>query len=96
MERTSEKYEQLIIEEDNLLHQIDTCEECLQEIFDFIFNKGSTLHKIILEKLLTSIQVIRNDLQTDLLYTRLNKSVLANQMKQSKDTNLSSGMWRDD
>ncbi|TCZ78412.1 hypothetical protein E0485_07880 [Paenibacillus albiflavus] len=74
------KYEQLELEEDELIQKIGLCEGSISMIVDYIASNGDKgIH--IGESIISAVHTIEKDLQTELLHIRLEKSFMANKMK---------------
>lgn len=84
MDDLREKYEQLVLEEDELIQKIGVCEGCISMILEYIPN-NSDADVQIGESIVSAVHTIEKDLQTELLQVRLEKGILANKIKrQSK------------
>jgi len=73
-------YEELVVEEDELIQKIGICEGCVSVIFDYILSNGDTGVQVG-ESILSAVHTIDKDLQTELLHIRLEKGILANRIK---------------
>jgi hypothetical protein len=74
------KYEQLELEEDELIQKIGLCEGSISMIVDYMANNGDKGIQIG-ESIITAVHTIEKDLHTELLHIRLEKGFLANKMK---------------
>lgn len=83
------QYNGMIEEEDLLYKQIEACQEFTDVILDHISDKAETLHIPTTETILTAIDVIKMDLQRELLHLRIEKSILTREISKSKEENRS-------
>ena len=79
------QYNGMIEEEDLLYKQIEACQEFTDVILDHISDKAETLHIPTTETILTAIDVIKMDLQRELLHLRIEKSILTREITKSKE-----------
>jgi hypothetical protein len=63
MNNIIEKYEDLVAEEDTLIKRIQTCEECVLVILDYIAKKADSIHVLTVEDVVSAVHVIGKDLQ---------------------------------
>lgn len=77
-------YENLILEEDELVAKVRLCEDCQWTLFQFFGQKGEA-GRGISEEILTAIHIIEQDLRTELLHLRIEKSNLAGKMSGGLD-----------
>ncbi|GFZ87041.1 hypothetical protein GCM10008018_36520 [Paenibacillus marchantiophytorum] len=77
MSNILEIHEQFVLEEDQLVKQINTCNEITATILDLMYQQAQSLHTLTVEEVLMSIHRIQQDLQTELLHARLEKTVMA-------------------
>jgi hypothetical protein len=71
-----ETYNGMIEEEDELYMGIHVCEECTDHLLDLISEQTEAIHLPTAEAILSAVQVIMKDLQTELLHLRIEKSML--------------------
>jgi len=79
MTEVSQVYENLVLEEDELVTKIQLCEGCQWTILEYLIQHGE-LGREIGEEITTTIHTIEQDLRTELLHLRLEKGFLAAQM----------------
>lgn len=77
MSSVLEIHEQFIHEEDQLVKRINASNEIIATILDLMYKKGQSLHTLTVEDILMSVHRIQQDLQTELLHIRLEKTVTA-------------------
>lgn len=77
MSNILEVLNQFVIEEDQLVNRIQTCDKISATILDILYRQGNTLNALIIEEILISIHRIHQDLQTELLHLRIEKKALA-------------------
>lgn len=80
MENLNIKYEQMVIEGDILFKQLETAELCLTAIIDYIFRYGKLINKPTVESILNAVYRIETDLRKKILYLRLEKVLVANDL----------------
>jgi hypothetical protein len=73
MTEHQQKYEQLVVAEDEVLKKINTCQKVISAIFDCIIHKGHTLHALTVQDALEAIHTIEQVNQTQLLQLRREK-----------------------
>ncbi|MNP66891.1 hypothetical protein D3C76_1626520 [compost metagenome] len=69
-------YNGMVEEEDELYKGIQVCEECTEHVLDCIAERAGSIHILTAEAILSAIHVIMEDLQTELLHLRIEKSIL--------------------
>jgi hypothetical protein len=79
MTEARQLYENLVIEEDELVAKIQLCEGCQWTILEYLIQHGE-LGRGIGEEITTTIHTIEQDLRTELLHLRLDKGFLAAQL----------------
>lgn len=84
MDDLREKYDQLVLEEDQLIQKIGVCEGSITAILEYITNKCDSINALIVEDIISSVHTIEKDLQTELLHLKLEKGLLANRIKYMK------------
>jgi hypothetical protein len=77
MSKTLEVYGQFVLEEDQLVKRIHTCEQIMGTICSLVYKECQELHSLTVEDVLMSIHRIQQDLQTELLHLRLEKAVVS-------------------
>lgn len=83
MENLNEKYEKMIIEEDNFSKQLNTTELCLTAIIHYMFRYGDLADKISVENILAAVYQIEIGLRKDILKLRLEKALVACELKKN-------------
>ncbi|RAV02667.1 hypothetical protein [Paenibacillus sp. YN15] len=78
-------YNGMIEKEDNLYKGIQVCEECTDNILDYIAEKADSLHILTAEAILSAIHVIMKDLQTELLHLRIEKNILSREISRLRE-----------
>ncbi|MFJ9501565.1 hypothetical protein [Brevibacillus centrosporus] len=73
------KYEQLVSKEDDLTRMIATYDACVDTLINLVFEKGDNLHHPTIERILTTIQTVGDNLISELVQIRYRKAALANQ-----------------
>lgn len=76
-----EVYAQFVSDEDQLVRRISTCDEITATIIDLMYQQGDAFHSSTVEEILMAIHRVQQDLQTELLHTRLEKAVVAYKQK---------------
>ena len=84
MAEGSNLYENLVVEEDELVQKVTLCETYQWTILDSISKQGE-IGKEIGEELLTVVHTIEHDLRTELLHLRIEKGLLAAKLDKEKD-----------
>ncbi|MFS0556371.1 hypothetical protein [Brevibacillus sp. 179-C9.3 HS] len=80
MQDLVQKYEQTVSEEDQLIRSIQTCEEVITLLVDFIYSQNHCQAEIIREAI-EAIYQTESKLRGNLLRTRIEKTLLSVQMK---------------
>ncbi len=75
----------MIEEEDELYMGIHVCEECIDHLLDLISEKAEDVHLPTAEAILSAVQVITKDLQTELLHLRIEKSLLTRKISRMRE-----------
>jgi hypothetical protein len=70
------KYDGFAAEEDMLIQRIGVCNECIEVILKYVSDKVDPIHILTAEDIVTAIHRIGQDLDTELLHVRLEKSLL--------------------
>ncbi|GMX62806.1 hypothetical protein Elgi_26130 [Paenibacillus elgii] len=83
MEALSVKYDHLLQEEETLVLRIKTCEECVLNLLQTIGGNADSLHLLTIEDMLSAVQQISYDLQTELLHLRMEKYILSHRLQVS-------------
>ncbi|MBE0336037.1 hypothetical protein [Paenibacillus sp. 23TSA30-6] len=73
--------EQFVLEEDELVKRIFTCTETSAMVLYLFYEKGQTLDAKTVEDILSSIHNIQQDLETELLHLRIEKTIVATRNK---------------
>lgn len=80
-----ETYNGMIEEEDELYMGIHVCEECTDHLLDLISEQTEAVHIPTAEAILSAVQVIMRDLQTELLHLRIEKSRLTREISRLRE-----------
>ncbi|MCM3269995.1 hypothetical protein [Paenibacillus elgii] len=80
MNNLQSKYENLIEEERLLADKIESCEECVEAILDYIAKKANTIHVLTAEEIVSAVHAIGKDLRTELLHVKLERSIVSNKL----------------
>ena len=83
MNDLASKYNDLVKQEKAFFKQIDTAELCLIAIFDYTFQYGEVTDKLTLEDMIMAMHQIEMDLRTEMLHLRLEKALVAGELKNS-------------
>ncbi|TXK75441.1 hypothetical protein [Paenibacillus sp. N3.4] len=75
------KYEQLVLEEDELVSKIHTCQTAINAVMDAVLKEGKSLHMLMVEDVITMVHGLEIDCQTNLLHLRLKKFLLAYEIR---------------
>lgn len=75
MSNTEEIYNQFTLEENVLAQRIYTCTEITSTLLYLFYKNGQRLHGETVEEILMSIHQIEQDLQTELLHIRIEKTI---------------------
>lgn len=70
------KYNGFAVEEDTLIQRIGVCNDCIEVILKYVSDKVDPIHILTAEDIITAIHQIGQDLDTELLHVRLEKSLL--------------------
>ncbi|SCW87487.1 hypothetical protein SAMN04487970_10943 [Paenibacillus tianmuensis] len=62
-------------EEQELMRQIQTYEACTMAILNMVNGQLTSLHKLAVEDIVSTLHRVALDLQTELLYVRLEKAL---------------------
>lgn len=81
MQNLSEQYEHLVCQEDELIRNIQTCEEILSLLLDYIYKQNLDLRGNTMSEIIQSIHHMEGKMRSDLLQTRIEKTILSCQMK---------------
>lgn len=73
------EYEQLVCKEDDLTCMISTYDACVYFLINLVFEKGDNLHHPTIERILTTIQTVGDNLRAELVQIRYGKAAVANQ-----------------
>jgi len=80
MTETAANYEQLVLEEDELVAKIRLCEECQWSLLELISRHGD-MGREIGEEIVATVHTIEQDLRTELLHLRLEKGIVGEGMR---------------
>lgn len=83
MDTLNERYEKLVIEDDVFSKRIETSELCLTAIIHYMFRYGDLIDKATVKSILTSVFQIEIQLREEILNLRLEKSLVACELKKS-------------
>lgn len=61
-----EIHEQFVLEEDQLVKHIKTCNEITATILNLMYKEAQSLHTLTVEEVLMSVHRIQQDLQTEI------------------------------
>lgn len=75
MREVQEIHDQFALEENVLAQRIYTCTEITSTLLYLFYKNGQRLHGETVEEILISIHQIEQDLQTELLHTRIEKTI---------------------
>lgn len=67
--------DRLDAEEQELMQQIETYEACTMAVLSMTSEQRMTIHKLAVEEIVSNLHRIALDLQTELLYVRLEKAL---------------------
>lgn len=81
MQNLSEQYEHMVFREDELIRNIQTCEEILSLLLDYIYKQNHDGRGNTMSEIIQSIHQMEGKLRGDLLQTRIEKTILSCQMK---------------
>jgi hypothetical protein len=82
MSETTEQYEQLVDEEEELIAKIRLCEECQWTVLELVGRHGEKGREIG-EEIMKTVLTIEQDLRTELIHLRLEKGMLAERLRQA-------------
>jgi hypothetical protein len=88
-------YEALVLKEDGLIKQLDTCENILSLIFNYVYHRGTELDLQIIKHIIHRIQKIESNTRRKLHYLRINKNLEAHKMKQRPQPSASDKLAED-
>lgn len=71
-----EAHEKLVLEEDRLVKRISTLERIISVILNLIYKEGDSLDLKTIEESINSLHTVLQDLNTELLHVRLEKSLV--------------------
>jgi hypothetical protein len=75
------KYDEFVAEENVLIQRIGVCKEFIEVILKYISDKADSIHILTAEDIVTAVHTMGQDLGTELLHIRLEKSFLENKIK---------------
>ncbi len=75
------KYDEFVAEENVLIQRIGVCKEFIEVILKYISDKADSIHILTAEDIVTAVHTMGQDLDTELLHIRLEKSFLENKIK---------------
>ncbi|WP_281869498.1 hypothetical protein [Brevibacillus parabrevis] len=81
MQDLVQKYEQTVSEEDQLIRSIQTCEEVITLLVDFIYAQNQDCQTEIIREAIEAIHQTESKLRGNLLRTRIEKTLFSVQMK---------------
>ncbi|MGO0063855.1 hypothetical protein ACTID9_28300 [Brevibacillus fluminis] len=81
MTMPAEQYEQFVLQEDNIVFGIQTCELCTMLLLDNLYQTGQPLKQQTYNEILTIIHEVEQRLRQEWLDTKIQKALLAYQMK---------------
>lgn len=81
----ADQYEKLVVEEDNLSDQIQTCNKIMDLITDNLFLIGDTLHMLTVKEIVIAVNRIEQRIQTELHLLRITKGIYAIQLRQARE-----------
>ncbi|WP_341280223.1 hypothetical protein [Paenibacillus sp. FSL H8-0537] len=90
MSEVLKMYEQFVTEENQLCRRIETLNIIQSYILHTVHKHGPELDMLTVEEVMLSIHHIQQDLQTELIHVRLEKSLLAHNHNYSSNLGVSS------
>ncbi|MGO4498574.1 hypothetical protein AB4114_22085 [Paenibacillus sp. 2RAB27] len=75
------KFNEFVAEENMLNHRIGVCKEFIEVMLKYVSDKADSIHILTAEDIVTAVHRIGQDLDTELLHIRLEKSLLENKLK---------------
>ncbi|SDC11194.1 hypothetical protein SAMN02799630_00562 [Paenibacillus sp. UNCCL117] len=84
-QNSTRKYEALLLDEDRLYTQIETCEEMINAVLDNIYHSAATLDYETVQNAVSAITNIELVLRVELAAVRTDKVFLARLMKLRED-----------
>ncbi|MBE5395063.1 hypothetical protein HT747_07875 [Brevibacillus borstelensis] len=85
MQTPAEQYEQLVGEEDRVVFGIQTCEHCVKLLLDNLKHPGEAQKQDPNPEILKNIHEVEQLLRGEWLNIKIQKELLANQMKHNGD-----------
>ncbi|WP_240421989.1 hypothetical protein [Paenibacillus periandrae] len=75
------KYDQFLVEENVLIQRIGVCKEFIEVLLKYISGKSDSIRILTAEDIVNAVHAMSQDLDTELLHVRLEKSLLENKIK---------------
>lgn len=75
------KYDQFAAEENVLIQRIGVCKEFIEVLLKYISGKSDPIHILTAEDIVNAVHAMSQDLDTELLHVRLEKSLLESKIK---------------
>jgi urease accessory protein UreE len=73
MNEIKERYEKLVLEEDDLNNKIKTCQTAIDAVMMAVLKEGDSLHMLTTEDVIVAIHKLEMDARTELLHLQLRK-----------------------
>jgi len=86
-QKTSERYEHLVDEEDHLIAQIETYDQMIETTLTYAYTNVSNLNLETFKDVLTAIHQQNQQSNLQLLYVKLEKNNLAHRLKYANNIN---------
>lgn len=81
MQNLTQQYEQTVCREDELVRNIQICEEIITLLLDYIYKKNLEEKGNMISEILQAIHQMEGKIRGDLLVTRMEKTFLSSKMK---------------
>jgi hypothetical protein len=75
------KRQKLILEENILKQQVETCEMYQSSMFDFTVSQGKSFHRLTIEDILLAIHRLEINLRTELFHLKLEQALITSEIK---------------
>ncbi|MGG1555098.1 hypothetical protein [Paenibacillus ferrarius] len=89
MQPIQTQLETTLQEEATLTQRIRLCRDFIDILLDYVAHNADQIHILTAEDILTSVHTIAQDLDTELLHVRLEKSILVNKLGEATSLTLS-------
>ncbi|UFJ40377.1 hypothetical protein LOK74_20465 [Brevibacillus humidisoli] len=85
MDTPAERYEQLVLQEDQVVFGIQTCEHCVTLLLDNLYQSGEPRNQATYHEILNLINEVEQRLRNQWLNIKIQKALLAHLIKKKGD-----------